>query len=410
MQVERLLIADLHYDPANVRKHNERNLQVIRSSLARFGQQRPILVDGSNVVRAGNGTLQAARELGWESILCVRTDLTGSEAIAYAIADNRSAELAEWEDGLLGQQLQGLLDDGIDLDAVGFSEDEIDALVKELADDGGMGSEGDEAPEPELDKAEELLEKWKVKTGQLWLIPSLKTPRENHRLLCGDSTKPKDAATAAGGAKVDLVWTDPPYGVAYVGKTKDALEIENDSLDEAGLDNLLTLSLAEALVNARPGAAVYVASPSGPLQDVFAQVLRRLGIRRQTLAWVKDVFVLGHSDYHYRHETLFYGWKPGKRHEPPTRDQDSVWEIPRPKRSEEHLTMKPVELVARSLRNSSEPGDLVYDPFCGSGTTIIAAEQLGRLACAVELAPKYVAVILERLSQMGLTPTLQAVE
>jgi DNA modification methylase len=238
----------------------------------------------------------------------------------------------------------------------------------------------DEIPEPPVDPI--------TRPGDLWLLG-------DHRLLCGDSTKADDVERLMAGAKADMMFTDPPYGVSYVGKTKKALTIQNDG--EEDLPKLLDGSFAGALLATREGACWYVAAPPGPLHWEFARRLMELGVYRQTLVWVKDAMVLGHSHYHYKHEPIFYGWKPGASHrEPPDRTQVSVWEIARPKRSEEHPTMKPVELVAKAIGNSSLQDESVYEPFCGSGTTLIAAEQLGRKCYGMEISPQYCDVIVKR--------------
>jgi len=222
-------------------------------------------------------------------------------------------------------------------------------------------------------------------------------PVPKHRVMCGDSTSEADIAQVLGQDQADLVWTDPPYGVAYVGKTADALTIENDRLDEAGLEALLVAALGAVHERTKPGGVWYVASPGGELFFTFGSVLKRLGVWRHTIIWVKDQFVLGRADYHYRREPLFYGWKEGAGHFfVDDRTQDTVWEIPRPRRSEEHPCMKPLELVARSIRNSSRRGDLVVDPFGGSGTTLLAAAQEGRRARLIELGPGYCDVIRRR--------------
>jgi len=229
--------------------------------------------------------------------------------------------------------------------------------------------------------------------GDLWILG-------NHRVLCGDSTNSTawdrlivDAEQAA------IVWTDPPYGVAYTGKTKDALTIENDALDESGLASLLQASLGLAYTHCRDGAVWYVAAPAGPLHLVFASVLRDLDVWRQTIQWVKDRFVMGRSDYHYRNEPIFYGWKPGAAHYfVDDRTQDTVWEIARPSANREHPTMKPVELVERALKNSSKVSDVVLEPFGGSGTTLLAAERTQRIARLIELTPS-IALRVRRLTQ-----------
>jgi site-specific DNA-methyltransferase (adenine-specific) len=375
MKTERVPIGSVQFDPANVRRHGEKNLDAIKASLSRFGQQKPIVVDADGIVRAGNGTLMAAKALGWPEVTIVRTSLKGAEATAYAIADNRTAELAEWDDDALAQTLAALQIEDEELAKVtGFDDADIDAMLApaEVTED--------EVPEPPVDPI--------TKPGDLWLLGE-------HRLLCGDSTKAEDVERLMSCQKADMMFTDPPYGVSYVGKTKKALTIQNDG--EGDLPKLLDGSFACSLIATRDGACWYVAAPPGKLHWEFARRLMELGVYRQTLVWVKDSMVLGHSDYHYKHEPIFYGWKPGALHrQPPNRTQVSVWEIDRPKRNEEHPTMKPVELVAKAIENSSLRGESIYDPFLGSGTTLIAAEQLGRKCYGMEISPAYCDVIVKR--------------
>lgn len=233
-------------------------------------------------------------------------------------------------------------------------------------------------------------------------------PEPKHRLLCGDSTKAEDVARLMGGERANLVVSDPPYGVDYVGKTKDALRIEND--EKNGLGMLLEAAFKNAFDSCMDGACWYVAAPAGPQFFDFAKVLLDLEIWRQTLVWAKQTLVMGHSDYHYQHEVLFYGWKPGAaHHEPPDRKQTSLWSIDRPTASREHPTMKPVALFAKAIANSSNAEDLVFDPFLGSSTTIIACEQLGRRCFGVEISPAYAQVGLERWAKLtGKQPILEA--
>jgi site-specific DNA-methyltransferase (adenine-specific) len=227
-----------------------------------------------------------------------------------------------------------------------------------------------------------------------------------HRVVCGDAADEGAWAALLDDEAVDAVWTDPPYGVDYEGKTKDALKIENDGHNLAELGSLLTAVFTTALSRCHPGAAWYVCAPPGPATATFASVLIELDLFRQTLIWVKDRFVLGHSDYHYRHEIIYVGYGPkapgiGRRGRGGSgwygdNAEDSVLEVPRPGRNAEHPTMKPVELITRALGNSTRPGDVVADPFGGSGSTLIGCEQTGRTARLIELDPRYVDVIVAR--------------
>lgn len=291
--------------------------------------------------------------------------------------------------------------DGDDLDLI------IDTLTKE---NGGGGSESGEDRGSELkDKADELQEKWKVKFGDVWEIPSAKTPGRAHRLVCGDSTQAETFALALNGQKIQMLLTDPPWNVAY-GSTKHPSwkkrSIENDNLG-ADFGNFLVKAFALCKDNAVPGALAYVfmAAQEWPTLD---KVVRDTGLHwSSTIIWVKDHLVLSRKDYHTQFEAIWYGWFDGAPRLVPLEDrkQSDVWQFDRPTRSDEHPTMKPVPLLERAVANSSKPGFVVFDAFAGSGGYFQACEGLGRIAAGIELMPKYCSVILERMELMGLKPT-----
>lgn len=380
----------------------------IRTSLRRLGQYRPIVVNRGSLtgrpleVLAGNHTLVAAREEGWARIDGYEVDVDGRTAVKINLADNRLSDLAVNDDDALAALLSSL--EG-DYDGTGYDEDAAYDVGVGAPPGGGEVLEDDPGSLPPDPVTRE---------GDLWVLGE-------HRLLCGDATTP-DAyeRLLASDGPVDLLWTDPPYGVDYTGKTADALKITSDDLTEAELAAFLRDSLGLAHARLRPGGSSFVCAPSGALFDVFADVLRDLGVRRHTIVWVKDRFVLGRVDYHYRHESILagevpdaadeeppardvgsepiaFGWKAGAgHHRPRTRTQDTVWEVPRPARSSEHPTMKPVELPARAIRNHTRPRDLVLDPFAGSGSVVSAAAQLARRARMLEVDPRYCDVIVNR--------------
>lgn len=377
MRAELVPIDSLTFDPSNVRKHGEQNLATIKASLNRFGQQNPIVVDANGVVRAGNGTLMAAKALGWKEIAVVRSTLAGSEATAYAIADNRTAELAEWDDDALKQTLAALQIEDEDLAlATGFDAKEIDAMLApdEVTED--------EVPEPPADPI--------TKPGDLWLLG-------DHRLLCGDSTKAEDVKRLMAGNMADLMLTDPPYNVDYTGGTKDALKISNDSMADQDFRKFLVSCFGEAFIALKQGASFYVFHADlegynfrGAIHDCQQRV-------RQCLVWVKDILVMGRQDYQSQHEPCLYGWKDGASHcWYSDRKQTTLLRFDRPKRSEDHPTMKPVAMFAYLMGNSTTKHELVYDPFLGSGTTLIAAEQMGRKCYGMEISPAYCDVIVKR--------------
>jgi DNA modification methylase len=378
LRIELITLSSLRLDPNNARRHDKKNLEAIKGSLSLFGQRKPIVVSGDNTIVAGNGTVEAARELGWTEIYVARIphDWTPEQIKAYALADNRTAELAEWDSKILADQL-------IELDAVGWDVSEF----------------GFEPLEPPVNaEDEEPLNFDEVPTratlGDLWKLG-------DHRLVCGDSTETSVMDKLMQGEKADMVWTDPPYGVNYVGKTKNSLTIENDNMDINQLEDFLTEAFNNIYQATKPGACWYVASPSGPQFVAFGNPLLKLGVWRQTIIWVKDTLVMGRSDYHWKHETIFYGWTPGAAHHAvPDRKQDTVWEFNRPKRSAEHPTMKPIDLITKSLTNSTNQKEIVLDSFGGSGSTLIACEQTKRVARIIELDPKYCDVIIERWEKL----------
>jgi site-specific DNA-methyltransferase (adenine-specific) len=378
--------------PKNVRQGD---IGAISESLKAHGQYRPIVVDKrTNRILAGNHTWKAAKALGWQQINAGFIETKDDdEALRILLADNRTTDLASYDDSGLAELLKQLSETDIGLEGTAFDGDDLDSLLKDLGHF-ELPTDVDEIPEqvPAI-----------TKLGDVWLLG-------NHRLVCGDSTDEKQIALLMQNKEADLVWTDPPYGVAYVGKTKDALTIENDDMDIDALQAFLTKAFSAGYAVTKKGGCWYVAAPSGNIFQAFSIPLTNLGIWRHTIVWVKDTLVMGRADYHYRHESIFYGWKEGAAHQtPPDRKQDTVWEIPRPKRSTEHPTMKPVELVMRAIQNSTNEKQIVLDLFGGSGSTLIAAQETNRIAYLMELDPHYVDVICARYQKhTGNQPILEA--
>jgi len=379
------------------------DIDAVARSLDRFGQRKPIVARRSDrQVVAGNHTLQAARKLGWDEIAVVWVDDDEVTAKAFALADNRTAELGDYDDQLLGDLLKavGDVDPALLADA-GWAGDAVAELLERL--------EPEQVPIADTDP-DDIPESAPAKTvpGDVWLLGP-------HRVACGDSTVPTDFDKLMAGELADMVWTDPPYGVAYEsagrrGKANQHDSIANDALSVDALTDFLQVALGNAIAHSKPGAAWYVAAPSGSAMAAFASVLARAGIWRQSIAWVKDQMVFGRSDFHYKHESIFYGWVPGGAHSWfGDRKQTSVWEIDRPKRSDEHPTMKPVALIEKSIDLSTKRGQLVLDPFGGSGSTLIACHQANRVARLIELDPKYVDVICRRFQEhTGIKPIAEA--
>jgi len=357
------------------------DVEAVAASLRRFGQQKPIVVQRSTgYVVAGNHIVRAAQSLGWTEIAANVIELDDATATAYMLADNRTSDLGGYDDALLAAILAETAA-ADNLAATGYNADDVAALVAAA----GLAETRDLDACPDLPAPADVY----VRPGELFQLG-------RHRLLVGDATSAGDVDRLVGGATLDLVVTDPPYGVSYTGRTRQALTIANDDLGEAGTRQIVAEALRAAPL--RPGGAFYVFAPGGALHLAFLLAVGDAGLAvHQTLVWVKDRFVLGHADYHARHEPILYGWRPGAAHHfVSDRTQDTVWEVPRPTRSAEHPTMKPVALIELAIRNSSRPGETVYDAFTGSGTTVIAAEITGRTAFGMEIDPAYAQVALER--------------
>jgi DNA modification methylase len=301
-----------------------------------------------------------------------------------AVADNRSSQVSlDWDT----ETLKGLVEDGVDL-APFWTADELAAMWPQTVD---LLTDEDDVPPVPVEPVSKL--------GDLYILG-------NHRLLCGDSTVLADVERLMGGAKAVCMWTDPPYGVDYTGKTKKALKIENDS--SAGLVEMLHEAFACATVALESGAAVYVAHPPGALSVTFGEAFLATGWRlHQTLVWDKGTIVMGHSDYHYSHEPIYFGYTQstagrygrGGKGWYGDNSQKSILSFPKPSRSEEHPTMKPVALIEHCLGNSTQTGTAVLDLFGGSGSTLIACEKTGRRCYMMELSPAYTDVICKRWEQ-----------
>ena len=369
----------------NAKIHGADQVAKIAASIAAFGWTVPVLVAEDGEVIAGHGRILAAETLGLtEAPVIVLGHLTEAQRRAYRIADNKLAE-APWDDGLLAAELKDLLADDVDLSLVGFSDGELDALLEDGADMPAGAQEGEDAV-PAAPAAPVS------RPGDLWRLGK-------HRLLCGDATIATDVARVLGGTKANLTFCDPPYNVDYAGgvgaeKAGKGRRIKNDALGD-GFRRFL--EDACRLINAHTAGAVYICMASGELHTLHAAFGAAGGHWSTFVIWAKDRFTLGRSDYQRQYEPILYGWPEGaQRHWCGARDQGDVWLMDRPAKNDLHPTMKPVSLVERALRNSSRLGDLVLDPFGGSGTTLIAAERSGRRAALVELDPAYVDVIVER--------------
>ena len=374
----------------NARTHSDDQVAQIAASIAEFGFTNPILAGSDGIIVAGHGRLAAAQKLGLEIVPVVVLDhLTPTQRRALVIADNRIAENAGWDEAMLRIELEALMGEGFDLDITGFDADALAELI--------AGDEPDNEGQTDEDAVPEIGETPISRPGDVWIMGP-------HRLLCGDATVAESYDRLMQGDVADMVFTDPPYNVNYANSAKDKMRgkdraILNDNLGDGFYDFLLT-ALTQMVAHCRGG--IYVAMSSSEL-DVLQAAFRAAGGKWSTfIIWAKNTFTLGRADYQRQYEPILYGWPEGaQRQWCGDRDQGDVWQIKKPTRNDLHPTMKPVELVERAIRNSSRPGNVVLDPFGGSGTTLIAAEKSGRVARLIELDPKYVDVIVRRWEEFS---------
>lgn len=391
LQIETWPLDRIKPYPRNARKIPPAAIEKVATSLKEYGWRQPMVVEPDGTLIVGHVRLLGAKQNGWtEGPVHIAADLTPEQVKAYRLMDNRSHDEATWDLGLLGPELSDLKAIDFDLSLTGFGIAEIGRLLPNT----------EAEPEAQMDRADELLEKWKVKTGDLWEIGK-------HRLLCGDSTDASQVERLMAGEKAGLMNTDPPYGVDYgelVLSRKNQKRggwgaIEGDSIPDDKMREMLLGALRGA------GASVaFVWHPAGARRFLFWEALEANGWRiSQEIVWVKNSLVFGRADYQWKHEVCIYakrgtGWPPQT-----DRTQTTVWEENKPSDSK-HPTQKPVELFARAIRNHCRVGGITFDPFLGSGSTMVAAEQLQRRCYGIEIEPKYCAVILERMSAMGLEP------
>lgn len=411
-------IDELELLPGNPRKGD---VDAVAASLDRFGQRKPIVARKvDRTVIAGNHTLQAARRLGWQEIAVVWVDDDDAHAKAFALADNRTAELGSYDDAALLALIEEVRAADLELlEDAGWDEQSVLDLISEMDVDAPTPGDG-------LDVLPVSVPSITV-PGDVWLLG-------DHRVMCGDSTSSTDVAKLMAGESADLVWTDPPYNVAVVGK---AGAILNDDMDRDEFADLISQAMLSCFEVLRPGGSIYVAhseSERMPFGNAFVNAGFHLA---SCLIWMKSSMTLSRSDYQWRHEPILFGWKPGAKHhwfgrrkqttiaDEPTVDavwtdgglqitagghvfvvsgsdlavkvlETTVQQYAKPTVSDLHPTMKPVGLVQRHVRNSSQRGAVVFDPFGGSGTTLVAAELEGRKARLMELDPKFVDVICRR--------------
>ena len=364
----------------NARTHSPEQILKLRSSLREFGFVNPIIIDREFNVIAGHGRLMAAKEEGIEEVPCVFVDyLTDAQKKAYILADNRMAMDAGWDDELLKIEMEELQNLGYDLEFTGFDE-------KELAD--LFGVDDKEVEEDEFDLTAALEKASFVERGDVWFVGK-------HKLMCGDATSSEDVAKLMEDKKANLILTDPPYNVAF--KSSDGLTIQNDSMDNNDFYEFLYLSFKNMADHLENGGAAYVfhADTEGlNFRKAFIDAGFHLA---GCCIWVKDSLVLGRSDYQWQHEPVLYGFlQNGKHPWYSDRKQTTIWNFDKPKKNSNHPTSKPLDILAYSINNSTQANAIVIDTFGGSGSTLMACEQMNRICYTMELDEKYASVILRR--------------
>ena len=399
----------------NAKKHGAGQIEKLKASILEFGFLTPCLIDSDYNLIAGHGRVMAAKELGIQTVPCVFIEgLSDEQRRAYILADNRLGELGEWDIETVSEELSDLRALNFDITLTGFNVDDI--LFDEFEDE--------PLPVDETRDEPEIV----IRRGEIWRLG-------RHRLMCGDSTNAEDVAKLMGDETADLLETDPPYGVALgVGDTPeiakkrnrktDGLKIENDALDLSDLRAFLSSAFRNASDHMKPGA-VYYCWYASTSQKTFQEALEDAGMPpHEILIWVKNSLSLGRHDYQWRHEPCFYGWRGGAGHyfidlrslttvqeadlenkEKPElvkllRDVldnfGTVFHEDKPNRNELHPTMKPVGLIKKQIRNSSREGEIVLDLFGGSGTTLMAAEEMNRRCFMMEYDERYASAIIRR--------------
>lgn len=377
-------VADIKPDPENPKDHSDEQIEKLCRSME-TAWTNPIIVDENNMVIAGHGRLLAAQKLKLDRVPCIiLTGLTEAEKIQLQIFDNKSGEMSIWNIDKLCIKIDQLRDMNADLDLTGFTEREISDIFDEQAE-----KKQDDVQE-QMDSVPAAPEKPQTKPGDVWTIG-------RHKLICGDSTSADDLKKLMDGEQANLMVTDPPYNVDYKGKTKDELTIQNDKMSDSEFLTFLTNAMSMIDTVLKPGAVFYIWY-AGLEGFNFRMACKAVGWKiAQWLVWVKNVFALGHNDYQWKQEPCLYGWKDGGPHFwCGDRNQSTVLEFDKPKDNQLHPTMKPVALIERQILNSSLRGQIVLDPFGGSGSTMIACEKTNRVCRMAELDPKYCDVIIRR--------------
>lgn len=383
MELKKQKIGDLKiatYNPRKELNEKDKEYQKIKNSIIEFGYVAPIIINADKTVISGHQRIKVLKDLGYEEIDCIVVNFDKNKEKLLNIALNKIS--GEWDYQKLESIFNELDENNIDLLITGFDFDEVDEILNDI--------NGTKEDNFDVDSAYEEIEEPITKPGDIWILG-------NHRLMCGDSTHKDDIMRLMNNQDADMLLTDPPYNVDYVGKTAEALKIKNDNMDDNQFYEFLRKVFENMYIVTKEGASIYVfhADTEG---INFRKAFKDAGFKlAECLIWKKDCFVMGRQDYQWQHEPVLYGWKEGKAHYfINDRTQSTILEFDRPKQSTLHPTMKPIDLIAKLIKNSSKENDIILDLFGGSGSTIIAAEQLNRCCYTMELDPKYCDVIVKR--------------
>ncbi len=372
------------YNPRKDLKTDDAEYIKIKNSIVKFGFVSPLVINKDMTVIGGHQRLKVLKDLGITEVECIVVDLDKTNEKALNIALNKIQ--GDWDEDKLEALLQELKLEEFDMNLTGFDFDEVDEILNDI--------NGTKEDNFDVDSAYEEIEEPITKPGDIWILG-------NHRLMCGDSTHKDDIMRLMNNQDADMLLTDPPYNVDYVGKTAEALKIKNDNMDDNQFYEFLRKVFENMYIVTKEGASIYVfhADTEG---INFRKAFKDAGFKlAECLIWKKDCFVMGRQDYQWQHEPVLYGWKEGKAHYfINDRTQSTILEFDRPKQSTLHPTMKPIDLVAKLIKNSSKENDIILDLFGGSGSTIIATEQLNRKCYTMELDPKYCDVIVKRWETM----------
>ncbi|MED4914361.1 site-specific DNA-methyltransferase [Parageobacillus thermoglucosidasius] len=400
MKIVRIPIEMINPAPYNPRvdlQPGDEQYEKLKRSIEEFGYVEPLVWNRrtGNLVGGHQRFKILVNEKGYKEVEVSEVDLDETREKALNIALNKIS--GDWETTKLAELLQELqASDEIDFELTGFSEEEFDELLEQLDIELDQVVEYEEVEDDEFDVESELekIEEPVTQRGDIWILGE-------HRLLCGDSTNLAEIQRLMNGKRAAMIFTDPPYNVDYTGKTKDALKIQNDHMDDESFYRFLYDAFSVMYKVTEEGGPIYVCHADSEGLNFRKAMIDSGWLLKQCIIWVKNTIVLGRQDYHWQHEPILYGWKPGAAHKwAGDRKQSTVWEYDKPQRNAEHPTMKPIPIPAKAIQNSSYKGEIVFDPFGGSGSTLIAAEKTGRICYTCELDPKYCDVIVKRYEEL----------